>query len=52
MASNHLPVHIESATKADLMSIAGVGDTKAAKILAARDNNGGKLTLEGFCRLS
>ena len=39
------PVHIEDATKADLLSIKSIGEAKADRILNLREENGGTLTL-------
>ena len=38
-------VHIEDATKADLLSIRSIGEAKADRILNLRKENGGTLTL-------
>ena len=38
-------VHIEDATKADLLSIKSIGEAKADRILNLREENGGTLTL-------
>ena len=39
------PVHIEDVTKADLLSIRSICETKADRILNLREENGGTLTL-------
>ena len=43
--SGKKPVHIEDATKADLLSIKSIGEAKADRILNPRKENGGMLTL-------